>query len=162
MALLAMGYGIVSGTGIWYPVNLLAAGFLPDAARLSTSEIAAFHLRLLLIATAIHSTTSLLVGLLYGAALPMLSRRPIVLGGLIAPIAWSGLLHSTLGIVNPVMNQRIDWAWFVLSQIGFGLAAGLVVSRQLRVQTRQRFPLAIRAGIEAPGLVREREGGDRA
>ena len=183
MALLAMGYGIVSGTGIWYPINLLAAGFLPGAARLSTTEIAAFHLRSLFIATSIHSTTSLLVGLLYGAALPMLSRpgcrscrcvlraprsmlpmlprRPIVLGGLIAPIAWSGLLHSTLGIVNPVMNQRIDWAWFVMSQIGFGLVAGLVVSRQERVQTWQRLPLVIRAGIETPGLIREREPGDQ-
>jgi hypothetical protein len=161
MALLAMGYGIVSGTGIWYPINLLAAGFLPGAARLSTTEIAAFHLRSLFIATSIHSTTSLLVGLLYGAALPMLPRRPIVLGGLIAPIAWSGLLHSTLGIVNPVMYQRIDWGWFVMSQIGFGLVAGLVVSRQERVQTWQRLPLVIRAGIETPGLIREREPGDQ-
>src|SRR5882672_9383604 len=43
MALLAMGYGIVSGTGVWYPINLLAAGFFPAAVTMSTSEIAAFH-----------------------------------------------------------------------------------------------------------------------
>ena len=161
MALLAMAYGIVSGTSIWYPINLLAAGFFPSAVHLPTSEIAAFYLYPLLIATMIHSITSLLVGLLYGAMLPMLPRRPILLGGFVAPIAWTGLLHSVLGVVNPVMNQRIDWFWFVLSQIGFGIVAGLVVSRQERIQTWQRLPLAVRAGIEAPGLVRERDGGDQ-
>jgi hypothetical protein len=159
MALLAMVYGIVSGTSIWYPINLLAAGFFPNAAGLPTSEIAAFHIGPLLIASAIHLITCLLVGLLYGATLPMLPRRPIVLGGLVAPVAWSGLLHSVLGVVNPVMNQRIDWFWFVLSQVGFGIGAGLVVSQQERVQTLQRLPLAVRAGIEAPGLVREHEEG---
>jgi hypothetical protein len=161
MAVLAMAYGILSGAGIWYPINLLAAGFFASAVHLPTSEIAAFHLRPLLIATTIHLLTSLLVGLLYGAMLPMLPRRPILLGGFVAPIAWTGLLHSVLGVVNPVMNQRVDWFWFVLSQIGFGIVAGLVVLRQERVQTWQRFPLAVRAGIEAPGLVRERNGGDQ-
>ncbi len=161
MAVLAMTYGIIGGTSIWYPINLLAAGFFPIAISLPTSEIAAFHLSPFVIAASIHLTTSLLVGLLYGAMLPMLPRRPIVLGGLVAPIAWSGLLHSVLGVVNPVMNQRIDWFWFVLSQIGFGIVAGLVVSRQERVQTWQRLPLAVRAGIEAPGLIRERDGSDQ-
>ena len=51
MALLAMAYGIVSGTSIWYPINLLAAGFFPGAVTLSTSEIAAFHAGALLIAS---------------------------------------------------------------------------------------------------------------
>jgi hypothetical protein len=124
---------------------------------LSTGEIAAFHPGVLAIAAAIHLLTSLLVGLLYGAMLPMLPRRPIVLGGLVAPVVWSGLLHSILGVVNPVMNQRIDWVWFVLTQVGFGMVAGLVVSRQHRVRTRQHLPLALRAGIEAPGLIRERD-----
>jgi hypothetical protein len=159
MALLAMAYGIVSGTSIWYPINLLAAGFFPGTVNLTTSEIAAFHRSAFLIAAAIHLVTSLLVGLLYGAMLPMLPRQPIVLGGFVGPIVWTGLLHSILGVVNPVMNQRIDWLWFVLSQVGFGIAAGVVVSRQVRVETWQGLPLSVRAGIEAPGLMRERDGG---
>jgi hypothetical protein len=161
MALFAMAYGIASGTSIWYPINLLAAGFFPIAVKLPTSEIAAFHAGPFLIATAIHLGTSLLVGVLYGAMLPMMPRRPIVLGGLVAPVAWSALLHSSLGVINPVMNQRIDWFWFVLSQIGFGIVAGVVVSRQERVPTWQGLPLAVRAGIDVPGLMRERDGGDQ-
>jgi hypothetical protein len=161
MAVLAMTYGIVSGTGVWYPVNLLAAGFVPQAWYDSTGEIATFHLESLVIASAIHVLTSMLVGVLYGAVLPMLPRHPIVLGGLVAPLFWSALVYSILGVVNPVMNHRLDWTWFVLSQIGFGIVAGLVVVRQERVRTWPRLPLAVRAGLEQPGLMHERAGGER-
>jgi hypothetical protein len=81
-AALAMLYGLLSRNGIWYPINLLAAGFFPAAMTQTTAEIAAFHLNALLIAVPIHLITSLLVGLLYGATLPMLPRRPILVGGL--------------------------------------------------------------------------------
>jgi hypothetical protein len=45
----------------------------------------------------------------------------------------------------------------VISQVGFGIVAGFVVSRQVRVPTWQHLPLAIRAGIESPGLKHEPE-----
>ena len=104
--------------------------------------------------------TSVLVGLLYGVLLPMFPRRPILLGGVIAPFIWSGLLYATLGVINPLLDERIDWRWFVASQMGFGLAAGLVVVRQTRVRTRQFMPFAMRAGIEIPGIMKEHEGRD--
>jgi len=157
MALLATVYSIVSGNGLWYAMNLLAAGFFPGAATKTAEQIATFKLHDLLIAVPVHLLVSLLVGLLYGAILPMLPRRPVLVGGVVAPVLWSGLIYSILGFVNPVLNQRINWFWFVLSQIGFGIVAGIVVSRQERVRTRQRFPLIVRAGIETPGMINERE-----
>ena len=157
MAILAVIFGIVSRHGIWYPINLLAVGFFPRMIG-STAEIEAFHWDVLIIASLVHLITSLLVGLLYGATLPMLPRRPILWGGIIAPILWSGLLHSVLEFLNPVLNQRINWLWFVASQIGFGLVAGVVVSRQQRMHTWQHLPFAVRAGFEAPGIVDEKKG----
>ena len=151
MAVLAMLYGALSHHGIWYPINLLSAGFFPRMVTESTSDLSLFSLSAFLTATVIHITTSLVVGLLYGALLPLIPRRPILLGGVLAPLLWTGLLHSILGIINPVLNQRVDWSWFVLSQVGFGIVAGIVVSRQERVSTWQGLPLAIRFGIEAPG-----------
>jgi len=148
----AMLYGLITQHSIWYPVNLLAAGFLPGAMTDTTAKIAAFNLSVFLIAATIHLITSLLVGLLYGAMLPMFPRRPILLGGFIAPLFWTGLIHSILGIVNPVLNQRIHWLWFVASQAAFGIVAGIVVSRQERIRTWQRLPLAIRSGLEASGM----------
>jgi hypothetical protein len=152
MAALAALYGVLSHASVWYPINLLAAGLFPEAVSGTTAQIAAFHLNTLLMAALIHLLTSVLVGLLYGATLPMFPRRPVLLGGFIAPVLWTGLLHSILGIVNPVMNQRIDWVWFVASQIGFGIVAGIVVSRQDRIRTLQRMPLVLRAGMEASGI----------
>jgi hypothetical protein len=157
MAALATAYGVVSGHGIWYSMNLLSASFFPGAATKTAEQIAAFKLHDFLVAVPVHLVISLLVGLLYGAILPMLPRRPILLGGFVAPLLWSGLIYNILVFVNPVLNQRINWFWFVLSQIGFGIVAGIVVSLQERVRIPQRFPLIVRAGVEATGMINERE-----
>lgn len=156
MAVLASLYGLVTHGSIWYPINLLASVVYAQSLRLSMQHLTSFHLELLLVAAALHLVTSVLVGLLYGVMLPMFPRRPILLGGFIAPIMWTGLLYTTLGIINPLLDQRIDWMWFVASQIGFGVVAGLVVVRQERVRTRQDLPFAVRAGIEAPGILSEK------
>lgn len=153
MALMAMFYGIVSHRSVWYPINLLGA-VVYARVQVTAQDMEAFHAGLLLIAIILHITTSLLVGLLYGTLLPMLPRRPIVLGGLFAPLAWTGLLHSVLDIVDPALNQNIDWWWFLASQMAFGLVAGLVVVRQHPVPTWQ-YPLAMRAGVDTPGVTDE-------
>ncbi len=160
MALLAMLYGVLSHHGIWFPINLLSAGFFPKSLTGDMAKMESFQLAPFVIASGIHLVTSLVVGLLYGAMLPMLSRRPIILGGLLAPLVWSGLLHGILGIINPVLDAHVDWPWFVLSQVGFGLVAGLVVSRQQRIPTWQGMSFALRAGLESPGVMAEgrREG----
>jgi hypothetical protein len=144
-------------------MNLLVAGLFPPAAGDSAIQIGTFNLQQFLVAVPLHFMISLLVGLLYGVMLPIAPKRPIVLGGVVAPLLWSFLIHGSLGIINPVMNQRIDWVWFLLSQIGFGVAAGLVVVRQERIHTRQPAPLALRMGIEASGLIKdhhEEHGGE--
>jgi hypothetical protein len=157
MAALAMLYGLLSHASIWYPINLLGA-VVYEHVQVSTAQLNAFHIELLLVATALHLTTSILVGLLYGALLPMLPRHPILLGGIIAPLVWTGLLYNVLDIIDPILNQRIQWGWFLASQVAFGVVAGFVVLRQVRVPTWQ-YPLAVRAGVEAPGVMEE-EGGE--
>ena len=156
MAVLACLYGLLKQGSIWYPINLLAATVYAQSLEFGTTSLNAFHFDSLLIAVILHLLTSLLVGLLYGAMLPMFPRRPIFLGGIIAPILWTGLLRSILGLINPLLDARIDWWWFIASQFAFGIVAGLVVARQERVSTRQFVPFLMRAGIEAPGLTDEK------
>jgi hypothetical protein len=120
-----------------------------------------FRMGWFLFALAMHLTMCLLVGLLYGAMLPLLPRRPIVLGGIIGPLLWTGLLYHVIGYVNPLLDERINWWWFAASQAAFGIVAGLVVTRQNRVLTAENLPLALRAGIEAPGLMHERDDEDK-
>jgi hypothetical protein len=158
MILPAMLYGILSGHGIWYPVNLLGGAGVGRWTNPTMAEMEGFHLSAVLIATIIHAATSVLVGLLYGAMLPMLPRRPVLLGGIVAPLLWTGLLHSSLGVVNPVLDSHINWGWFVVSQVAFGVVAGLVVARQGKIRTDQSMPFVLRMGIEASGMRRDEEG----
>jgi len=163
MAIVACIFGLLRAGSIWYPINLLAAVLYSQSQSLSAEQLNAFHANSFLIATLLHLLGSALVGLVYGAMLPMLPRRPILLGGLIAPMLWSGLLWAVMDLLNPLLSQHIDWVWFVASQVAFGVTAGLVVVRQSRVPTYENVPFAIRAGIEAPGIMksREREEGPR-
>src|SRR5580704_2178112 len=121
MAVLACIYGIVKAGSIWYPINLLAAAVYGQSLKLGPAQLNSFHADSFAIAVVLHVLVSTLVGLLYGAMLPMFARRPILLGGLIAPVLWSGLLYSILGILNPLLDSHIDWFWFVASQIAFGI-----------------------------------------
>jgi hypothetical protein len=157
MAVLAMLYGVVKEGSIWYPINLLAAGASAKLAALPLEGLRAFHADGLALAVVIHLLTSVMVGLLYGVMLPMFPRRPILLGGVIAPLLWTGLLHATLEMVNPALNARVAWPWFVVTQIGFGVVAGAVVTRTARVRTFQFESFAVRAGIDTPGA---REDGE--
>jgi len=160
MAILAMIYGVVFFHSLWYPINLLA-GSLYDAPAVPTlPELVEFHLGWFAFALAMHITMCLLVGLLYGAMLPMLPTRPIILGGIISPLLWTGLLYHILAYLNPLLDQRISWPWFAASQVAFGVVAGLVVVRQNKVWTTENLPLAMRAGIEAPGIMEEHDGED--
>ncbi len=136
---------------IWYAMNLLAAGGFVSWAGASNIFLSQFHLYGLLAAIVIHGLTSLLVGLLYGALLPMFPRHPIVTAGVTVPLLFTGIIHSALGIVSPILNERIDWFWFVLSQVAFGLVCGYVVNRHTKIRTPQfrALPFAIRAGIQS-------------
>jgi len=161
MAVLACLYGLLKQHSLWYPINLLAATVYAQSIKMGPEALYRFNLDSFLLASGIHLITSLLVGLLYGAMLPMFPRRPILLGGVIAPLMWTGLLHTILGMLNPLLDARIDWRWFIASQFAFGVLAGIVVKRQDRRPTKQLVPFALRAGIEMPGAMEEKHGGGK-
>jgi hypothetical protein len=142
-------FSLLKYHSLWYSVNLLAAGGFVSWAGASDAFLSQFHLQGLLAGVLIQGFTSLLVGLLYGAMLPMFPRYPILTAGFMAPLLFTGIVYSALGIVSPILNQRIDWFWFVISQIAFGLVCGYVVNLQVRVRTPQfrALPFAVRAGL---------------
>jgi hypothetical protein len=142
-------FGLIRYHSVWYAVNLLAAGGFVSWAGESNAFLAQFHLQGLLAATGIHLLTSVLIGLLYGAMLPMFPWKPILTAGFIAPFLWTGILHSALGVISPILNARISWLWFVVSQIAFGLVCGFVVNLQVKVRTPQfrALPFSVRAGL---------------
>ncbi len=158
----ALLYGLIRYHSIWYAVNLLGGAGVAGWTNPTLAEITHFRLSALILATIIHAVGSLLIGLLYGAMLPMLPRHPIVLGGIIAPLLWTGVLHATLDLINPYLDARIDWLWFVASQVAFGVVAGLVVAKQAHIYTEQYLPFAARVGLETPGLMDEDNREDKS
>ncbi len=154
-------YGIVRFHSIWYVVNLLGGAGVGNWVNPTIEEMRHFRLTAFITANIIQGATTLLVGLLYGAMLPIWPKRPILLGGIIAPVIWTGLLHSVLGIVNPFLAQRIDWWSFAASQVVFGLVAGYTVVKLGGLQRLQQVPLSMRLGVETPGLHRDHHGSER-
>ena len=148
MAALALLHGLLAHGSPWYTVNLLAAAGSATMSNAGPATLNAFNPQAVLLATVIHAALSLLVGLLYAALLPMFPWHPAFWGGLVAPLLWTGLLASALDVINPALDARIEWGWFVATQIAFGLVAGLVVVRFERIRTFQHLPLGVRAGVE--------------
>ncbi len=127
MAAVALLFGVVVQGSPWYPINLLAAAGMPSLATADLEQLRAFNALALAVGLIVHAALSVLVGLLYAVILPTLPRYPILWAGFVAPLLWTALVWSTLGLVNPVLNQRIEWRWFIASQIAFGLVAGWVI-----------------------------------
>jgi hypothetical protein len=158
MAIIACLYGLIAQGSLWYPVNLLAAAALPSLAEAGPEELKAFHVSGFVIALLCHGIISLLVGLLYAAILPMMpSRFTAFWGSFLAPVLWTALVASTLHLTNPALNAKIAWGWFIASQVAFGLITGFIVAHSKEVETAQSWPLAARAGVEAPGVMPEKE-----
>lgn len=143
-------YGYLAHHSVWYAPNILAAIAIPHWSTRSEAFLSAFHFEGLLVAVLVHALVSVLVGLLYGAILPMFPFKPILTAGFLAPVFWTGILYGTFEAVAPGMNVRIDWLWFIASQIAFGLVAGFVVNLHVRVRTHQyqSLPFSVRAGLE--------------
>jgi uncharacterized membrane protein YagU involved in acid resistance len=132
MPIPALIWGLLSGHGIWYPVNLLAGMVAAGLGNLPVAELEKFNSALLMVGLVLHAIMSLVFGLLYGVLLPTLPASrggQILWGGLVLPLLWTGASYGLMGVVNPLLQQRVAWHWFVASQLVFGIAAALVVIR---------------------------------
>jgi hypothetical protein len=139
MPLPALSYGVLSGHGLWYPVNLLAGMVLPGIDNATTAELEQFSPTTLLVAIAIHAVMSVVLGMIYGVLMPTLPDipKPLAWGALLAPMLWTGVSFVSMGVVNPALKQGVDWPWFIVSQFIFGVILASVVmsaddSRPLR------------------------------
>src|SRR5262249_18294085 len=74
---------------------------------------------------------SISFGVLFALVASRLPRipGPLAWGGLVLPLLWTGTTYGLMGVVNPVLQERVDWAWFIVSQFVFGVAAAVVVLR---------------------------------
>ncbi len=152
MAILACLYGLVAQHSIWYPVNLLAGMVIPDLGNASLAQLRAFHALPFVAALIGHGCLSILMGILYAVMLPMFPKYAPFWAGILMPLFWSALVATTLNVLNPALNSRISWPWFVVCQLGYGLVGGYVIAHSTSIKTMQSWPLAERAFLHAPGM----------
>jgi hypothetical protein len=131
MAVPAVLWATASGHGFWYPINLMAGMLVPGPGTLEAAELGSFTADWLLAASAIHLVLSAGFGILFAVVTPRLPNipGPVAWGGLVLPLLWTGTSYGLMGVVNPVLQERVDWAWFIASQFVFGVAAAVVVLR---------------------------------
>ena len=81
------------------------------------------------------SILSLSFGLAFAVVLPRVPAipGPLAWGGLLMPLLWTALSYGMMGVVNPVLQERVDWPWFVASQFVFGIVAAIVIVRSEEV-----------------------------
>jgi hypothetical protein len=128
MILPALTWGLVSGHGIWYPVNLLAGMVRPGLGGLTIEDLQEFRPGLLVAAIVIHAVFCVILGLCYGVLLPTLPDVPaaVAWGGLLMPLLWTAVSFAALRFVNPVLAAGVDWPWFIASQFVFGIVSANV------------------------------------
>ncbi len=133
MPIPALAYGLLSAHhSIFYPVNLLAGMVLPGVASMNLDE---FHLSLLVVGIVIHVAMCLAIGLMLGVMLPTLPHVPksLAWGGLLAPLVWTAVSFVLMRFVNPVLEQHVEWPWFILSQFAFGVGAAAVIANTSKI-----------------------------
>ncbi len=120
----AIAYGVLSGRGIWYPVNLVAATVMRGMQSMMPEQLAVFNSSALVAGLAIHLSIAALLGLLFAILLPTLPGRPVIWALIVGPLLWFGATLVVLPQLNPVMSQWLDWPSFALANIVYGLVAG--------------------------------------
>jgi hypothetical protein len=135
MPLPAILWSLANHHGLWYPVNLLAGMVIPGLGELPGEQLQQYHPEWLATALAIHAFLSAAFGLVYGLLLPKLSAIPasVVWGGLLMPLLWTATAFSLMGVVNKVLQQDVNWPWFIVSQFVFGVVAAIVVHRSEKI-----------------------------
>lgn len=147
MAIPAVAYGILNEGSPWLPINLLAGVVIPGITDASMESLKQFQMLPFILASVIHLAFSVTFGLMYGVLLPMLPKfkgSPLIHGGVVMPIIWSGVCYGLMGVVNPALKEHVNWPWFVLSQFVYGLAMSYVVFQSEQVAVSQAPPLRTR------------------
>ena len=147
MPLPAILWSLATRHGLWYPVNLLAGmvvpgmGQLPRRARAISRGMAgdgAGHPR--------GSVGRLWPGVWSAVAEIAGDSRPRWRGaGCSCRCCGRRSRYSLMGVVNKVLQQEVDWPWFIVSQFVFGIVAAIVVHRSEKIR-RSRLKRTRRAG----------------
>lgn len=129
MALTMALWGAISGKGIWFPVNLIAATLLTDFQAASPEVLAQFSLAGAVVGTLIHFFISSLLGLIFALLLPTLPGSTMLWALIVGPLLWVGAQYAILPVVNPRMEALVSEPTFAIAHLAYSLVLGWWVTR---------------------------------
>ncbi len=139
MPIPAVVFGLIAYRSVLVPINLLAGMVLPDMVdetlldQQQIEYLKQFDLGWFLVALFMHAVISMGLGLMYGVLLPTLPGRPIFWGGVVLPLLWTGFSYGFMGVLNPVLQEYVNWPFFIMSQLIYGIATSVVVARSEKI-----------------------------
>ena len=133
MVAVAVVYGVLSGRGIWLPVNLIGAALIRDLQGASLETLSQFNAAALVAGLALHLAISTGLGLVFALLLPTLLGSPVIWSLPIGLLLWSlaGLMAHLL--LNPVMVEAVDVPSFLIAHLAYGLMLGGWIARTPKV-----------------------------
>ena len=135
MSMPAVLWSLLTRHGAWYPINLLAALVVRHPGEITVAQLEPYNPDWLATAIVTHGVLSLGFGLAFAIVLPLVPRiaAPLLWGGLVMPLLWTASSYGMMGIVNPALQENVDWPWFVASQFVFGVVAAIVIVRSEQI-----------------------------
>jgi hypothetical protein len=129
VALVGAAYGLISGIGLWRPVNLVAATVLRDMQTQSLDSLSQFNLLAAVVGLVIHALMSIGLGEMFSFILPAVPGRPLYWGPVIGPLLWVGAVVAGLPLINPIMAANVHWPSFAVANILYGFVLGWWIDR---------------------------------
>ena len=133
MTVAMAGWGAVTGYGIWMPVNLIAATFIPELQIASVETLANFHLMGAVVGTLLHFGFSILLVSIFAAILPTLPGSAFFWALVVGPGLWFSAQYLALPIFNPRMETRINLPSFAISHLMYSLVLGWWIARTPKI-----------------------------
>lgn len=144
MTLVMAGWGALTGRGIWFPVNLIAATVLPDLQAASFQTLAQFNPAGALIGTLIHFTLSIGLGFVFALLLPTLPGSTFLWALAIGPILWFTAQYLALPLINPRMEALVHTPSFAIAHVMYSLTLGWWTSRASKIACCEPGTVGIR------------------
>ena len=133
MALAMAGWGALTGMGVWFPVNLIAATVLRHLQNEPLEMLSQFYMAGAVVGTLIHLGISILLGFIFATLLPTLPGSTILWSLIVSPILWFIAQYLALPLVNPRMGALIDHPSFAIAHVIYSLVLGWWISRTAKI-----------------------------
>ncbi|MFQ5592812.1 MAG: hypothetical protein ACE5HA_01550 [Anaerolineae bacterium] len=151
MAVAMAGWGGLTGMGVWFPVNLIAATVLRDLQSESLQMLAQFYPAGAVVGTLIHLGLSITLGFIFAMLLPTLPGPAFLWALVIGPTLWFIAQYLGLPLVNPRMEALVHIPSFAVSHIIYSLILGLFISRVTKIECCDPGTVGIRHMILGHG-----------